>query len=186
MTSPIANRLESTNRICISYLPVGDTITMTVRKQGRILVLLLMVVIFLFMLGQSIIKWNDKKVGETQTTKSASKMVYPSVTMLPFFDPGFSLAKLASYNSSKNLTEYNIGTDHITKDIISIYQSYETLNGKAFVQLNESSYSSHPDMFKVDKAPDITLYMATANDGLQEWATYNPPGPSMPGLLNMV
>ena len=93
---------------------------------------------------------------------------------------------MASYNSSKNLTEYNTGTDHITKDIMSIYQSYETSNGKALVQLNESSFSSHPDMFRVDKAPDITLYMASANDGLQEWATYNPPGPSMPGLLNMV
>ena len=114
---------------------------MTVRKQGRILVLLLMVVIFLFMLGQSIVKWNEKKVGETQTTKSASQMVYPSVTMLPFFEPSFSLAKVASYNSSKNLTKYNIGTDHITKDIISIYQSYETSNGEAFVQMNLPSHS---------------------------------------------
>ena len=159
---------------------------MTVRKQGRILVLLLMAAIFLYMLGKSISKWSEKKVGETQTTKSASQMVYPSVTMIPFFEPGFSLAKLASYNTSKNLTEYNVGTDHIAKDVVSIEQSYETSNGTALVRLNESSFSSHPEMFKVDKAPDITLYMATVNDGLQEWATYNPPGPSMPGLLNMV
>ena len=159
---------------------------MLVRKQGRILVLMLMVAIFLYMLGKSISKWSEKKVGETQTSKSASQMVYPSVTMIPFFDPAFSMAKLASYNTSKNLTEYNIGTDHITKDIISIEQSYETANGTALVRLNESLFSSYPDMFKVDKAPDITLYMAKVNDGLQEWATYNPPGPSMPGLLNMV
>ena len=159
---------------------------MTVRKQGRILVLLLMAAIFLYMLGKSISKWSEKKVGETQTTKSASQMVYPSVTMIPFFEPGFSLAKLASYSTSKNLTEYNVGTDHIAKDVVSIEQSYETSNGTALVRLNESSFSSHPEMFRVDKAPDITLYMATVNDGLQEWATYNPPGPSMPGLLNMV
>ena len=35
---------------------------MTVRKQGRVLVLLLMAAIFLFMLGKSVSKWGEKKV----------------------------------------------------------------------------------------------------------------------------
>ena len=100
---------------------------MTVRKQGRILVLLLMAAIFLYMLGKSISKWSEKKVGETQTTKSASQMVYPSVTMIPFFEPGFSLAKLASYNTSKNLTEYNVATDHIARDVVSIEQGRNSI-----------------------------------------------------------
>ena len=103
--------------------------TMTVRKQGRILVLLLMVVIFLFMLGQSIVKWNEKKVGETQTTKSASKMVYPSITLLPWYDVNTSLAKMAAYIGSKNLIDYHATTSRIQSDIISIEQSYETPNG---------------------------------------------------------
>ena len=102
---------------------------MSVRKQGRILVMLLMAAIFLYMLGKSIYRWSEKKVGEAQTTKSASQMFFPSVTMIPFFEPGHSLARLASFNSSKNLTEYNLGTEHITKDIISIEQSYELANG---------------------------------------------------------
>ena len=55
---------------------------MLVRKQGRILVLMLMVAIFLYMLGKSISKWSEKKVGETQTSKSASQMVYPSASAI--------------------------------------------------------------------------------------------------------
>ena len=81
---------------------------MIARKQGRYLVLLLMAAIFLYLVGNSIAKWREKKVenttkkiifivnlleifitkykvGETQSTKSASRMFYPSVTMLPLY-----------------------------------------------------------------------------------------------------
>ena len=102
---------------------------MTVRKQGRIVVLLLMAAIFLYMVGKSVYRWSEKKVGETQTTKSASQMVYPSITMVPFFDPSYSMMKLSSFNITKNLTEYNLNTSHIQSDVVSIEQSYELHNG---------------------------------------------------------
>ena len=102
---------------------------MTVRKQGRIVVLLLMAAIFLYMVGKSVYRWSEKKVGETQTTKSASQMVYPSITMVPFFDPSYSMLKLSSFNTAKNLTEYNLNTSHIQSDVVSIEQSYELPNG---------------------------------------------------------
>ena len=93
------------------------------------MVLLLMAAIFLYMVGKSVYRWSEKKVGETQTTKSASQMVYPSITMVPFFDPSYSMMKLSSFNTTKNLTEYNLNTSHIQSDVVSIEQSYELHNG---------------------------------------------------------
>ena len=84
--------------------------------------------VFLCMLGNSIIEWSEKHVGETQRTKSASKIMYPSMTMIPLFDRNFSLAKLKSFNSRKNLTEYNLKTSHIKTDIVSIEQNYQLKN----------------------------------------------------------
>ena len=103
--------------------------TMSVRKQGRILVLLLMTAIFLYVLGKSILKWNERKVGKTQTTKSASQMFYPSITMIPIFDPSYSMRKLSYFNTTKNLTEYNLNVSHIYTDIVSIEQNYELPDG---------------------------------------------------------
>ena len=79
-----------------------------------------MTAVLLYLLGKSISTWREKKVGETQNTKSASKIFYPSVTMIPFFEPQFSYTKLDSFKTKKNLTEYNLKTSHIKDDIISI------------------------------------------------------------------
>ena len=99
-------------------------------KQARYLALLLLSVAFLCMMGTSILKWKGGKVGYAQTTKRASEMFYPAVTMIPFYEEDNSLAKLSSYNTRKNLTEYysKIGGG-IKREIISIKQSYETRNG---------------------------------------------------------
>ena len=51
----------------------------------------------------------------------------------------------------------------------------------AFIHLNESSYSLHPKLFRVHKYPDLNLVFHGRQDGLQEFATYNPPGPTKPG-----
>ena len=102
---------------------------MTLRKQVRFLVLLLLTTIFLLSVGMSISEWSKKKVGETMSTKSASEILYPCVTMIPWFELGFSQAKLASYKTKKNLTEYNLKTSSIQKHIMSINQKYEEVNG---------------------------------------------------------
>ena len=102
---------------------------MTIRKQGKNLVLLLMTAIFFCMLGISISRWKDEKVGETQATKSAHEMFYPSVTMTPLFELHFSESRLAHFKTRKNLTEYYMNTSHITSDILSIQQNYELSNG---------------------------------------------------------
>ena len=114
---------------CRCLLITGQVATMTIRKQGKKLILLLMLTVFLCALGNSISKWSNKKVGETQSTKSARKMFYPSVSMTPIFELGFSKSKLSSFKSRKNLTDYNLITSHITSDIISIEQTYELCNG---------------------------------------------------------
>ena len=180
---------------------------MPIRKQVRFFVFLLMTAIFLYMLGRSISEWSKKKVGETQTTKSASEILYPTVTMIPFFEHNVSFAKLFSLNMTKNLTDYNLKTSHIQTDIISIYQKYHIMNGLSFaftiymcvsyqdliaifrtknIYLNKSSYSLHPNLFKVYKYLDVNLLHKSIYDGLQEFATYNPPGPTNPGKFNAV
>ena len=97
---------------------------MPVRKKVRFLVLLLMTAFFLISVVKSISEWRKKKVGETQSTKSTSKIFFPSLTMFPIFERNFSLAKLSSFNIEKNLTEYNLKTSHIHSDIISINQKF--------------------------------------------------------------
>ena len=53
--------------------------------------------------------------------------------------------------------------------------------------MNESSYSSHPNLLTVDFIPDVTLMAWLGiNDSLQEYATYDPLGPTKPGFLNTV
>ena len=107
----------------------GQVATMTIHKQGKKLILLLMIAVFLCACGNSFSKWSNKKVGETQSTKSARKMFYPSVSMTPIFELGFSKSRLSSLKARKNLTDYNLNTSHITSDIISIEQTYELCNG---------------------------------------------------------
>ena len=109
------------------------SVTMTIRKHGKTLHLLLMMAIFLYALGKSVSKWRDKKVGVTYGTKSADKMFYPSVTLVPLFEPSYAISRisnLSSFERKKNLMElYNLKSNHITNDVISIEQNYELANG---------------------------------------------------------
>ena len=102
---------------------------MTLRRQGKMGVLLMMTVIYLYASGNSFSKWRNKKVGETQSTKSAYKMSYPSVSLIPRYELGFSKSRLSAFKTRKNLTEYNLNTTPIASNIISINQSYELSNG---------------------------------------------------------
>ena len=103
--------------------------TMTVKKQVRFLVLLIMTAVFVCMLGNSILEWSKNNVGETQKTRSMSKILYPSVTMVPLFERNFSMAKLSLFKTRKNLTEYNLKASHIKGDILSIKQTWEHKDG---------------------------------------------------------
>ena len=50
------------------------------------------------------------------------------------------------------------------------------------IVLNSSNYEMHPDIFSTFVFPDFTLgFKLRSPDGLQECATYNPPGLIMPG-----
>ena len=97
--------------------------------NARYFVLILLATVFSYMVVAGIFKWRQAKVGETQNTKKASEMFYPSVTMLPYYEMNYSLAKLSLYKTRKNLTEYYSQMAGIKRDIISIKQSYETGNG---------------------------------------------------------
>ena len=103
--------------------------TMCYAKHTRYVVLLLLATVFIYLMAISICKLERGKVGLAQSTKSASEMFYPSVTMAPLLELNESLAKLSSFNKRKNLTEYYTKISGIKGNIISIRQSYETGNG---------------------------------------------------------
>ena len=98
-------------------------------EHTRCVVLFLLATVFMYMMAISICKWKQGRVGQTQATKSASEMFYPSVTMTPQFELNESLAKLSSFDKRKNLTEYYSKIPGIKGNIISISQNYETGNG---------------------------------------------------------
>ena len=56
----------------------------------------------------------------------------------------------------------------------------------SLIHLNESSYEFRPDIFRVGKCQNMALMTYGIHDGLQEYATYDPPGPTKPGWYNRV
>ena len=65
----------------------------------------------------------------------------------------------------------------------SSYYSNFFYRNMSQIALNNSNYEMHPDVFSTFVIPDLTLIKLRSPDGLQECATYNPPGLIMPGNL---
>ena len=73
--------------------------------------------------------------------------------------------------------------------ILDLFYSFSLVSASrtSTIDLNNSTYSLHPNLFKVHKYPDLGLFMNNGRgDGLQEFATYNPPGPTKPGADSKV
>ena len=98
---------------------------MSALKKGRYFLVSTMAVGFLYIVGQSLVKYTDRSIGETQSTKRATEMVFPSLYTCPFFKGNFSRNK---FSTSKNLTEYYESRPRITDFVLSISQSYEADN----------------------------------------------------------
>ena len=62
------------------------------------------------------------------------------------------------------------------------FQISNFISRRRHILLNESNYDMYPDMFSTMVIDDLTLYWTSIGDGIQHCATYNPPGPSTPGL----
>ena len=101
-------------------------------ERVRYLVLLAMTVTFLVIVGRSIIKFRKRSIGETQSTKKAAEMHFPSLVLCPSFMSNFS------QNGTKNLTEYYQNKSPITDHVLSIEQHYLTQNGLVFLLLEIS------------------------------------------------
>ena len=71
-------------------------------KHVKHVVVLILALYFLYNVAVSVSKWMGGKIGETQTIKSATEEIYPSVTFCPAL-PGY-LSDPNSYG--KNLTKY--------------------------------------------------------------------------------
>ena len=84
---------------------------------------------FLYSVVNNFIKYKERKTVLTQGIKSASDVVYPSVSLCPGYKYDYALSQTSG---TKNLTEYyenTLNMSLIKKYIIQISQPYMTKNG---------------------------------------------------------
>ena len=83
----------------------------------------------MYNVGNNFIKYEEKNTVLAQSMKSASDVVYPSVTLCPFYKLKYYRSKISG---SKNLTEYYKSLQNmslIRKDVLNISQPYRSDNG---------------------------------------------------------
>ena len=83
-----------------------------------------MVLVFLYIVCQSLVKYLDRTIGETQSTKKAIEMYFPSIYLCPVFKTDYYKSRRKT-GYSKNLTEYHANTPFVGDMVLSINQSYE-------------------------------------------------------------
>ena len=86
-----------------------------------------MVLVFLYIVCQSLVKYLDRTIGETQSTKKATEMYFPSIYLCPVFKTDFYKSQNKT-QYSKNLTEYYENVPSVRDTVLSINQSYEADN----------------------------------------------------------
>ena len=78
---------------------------------------------------QNVHKYSQKNTVVAESVRRASEVIFPSITMCPWYTYEQALSKSSGI---KNLTEYYESlhnTEQIKKDIVSISQPYNTKNG---------------------------------------------------------
>ena len=90
------------------------------------MVLFVITMAFMYSIGQSLDKYLAMQIGETQGTKRAAEMSFPSLAIVPVFDSSYSLPRV---KGTKNLTEYYENRVPIADKILMLKQSYESENG---------------------------------------------------------
>ena len=108
-----------------STLPCTQSVVvvMLAQERGRYLVLLAMTITFVAIVGVSISKFENRSIGETQKTKKASEMHFPSLILCPHFITNYSTP------GTKNLTEYYLNMSSVKDHVLSIHQQYITDDG---------------------------------------------------------
>ena len=203
-------QLSQPEEVCC-YLSIMLRVNCFKLKKFRHLVTLVLSALFIYSGIENVIKYKEKKTILTHSTRSASEVIYPSVTLCPHYDYNFTLSKTLG---TKNLTEYyeSLRSHSLIKErIIYIYQPYNTENGcvsvylenlletksnynmtnrsQSTIFLNDSNYGLHPDTLSTHIIPNIWGRIDKKNRyfyGIQECLTYNPPGPTTPGILSTV
>ena len=93
----------------------------------RHVVNLALVLAFMSSATLNVHKYSQKNTVVAESMRSASGVIYPSITMCPWYTPEFARSKTSG---TKNLTEYyDSNATQIKKDIVSISQPYNTKNG---------------------------------------------------------
>ena len=105
------------------FNPLG---AMSALKKGRYLVMAAVTIMFLYSIGKSLDKFAAKQIGETQGTKRAAEMFFPSLAINPLYDLNYALSRV---KGTKNLKEDYDDRQTIADKILMMQQSYESENG---------------------------------------------------------
>ena len=95
----------------------------------RHVVNLALIVAFMSSFIANVYKYSQKNTVVAESTKSASEVICPSITMCPTYEKEYTHSKTSG---TKNLTEYYeslLKMSQIKKDVVSISQPYTTKNG---------------------------------------------------------
>ena len=90
------------------------------------MVLLAMTIWFMYSVGQSLDKFVAEQIGETQGTKRAAEMFFPSLAIVPRYDVSYILSRV---KGTMNLTEYYENSVPIADKILMMQQYFDSENG---------------------------------------------------------
>ena len=88
-----------------------------------------LIVAFMSSVFANVKKYSQKNTVVAESTKTASKVIYPSITMCPRYEKEYAISKTSG---TKNLTEYYeslLNMSQIKNDVVSISQPYTKKNG---------------------------------------------------------
>ena len=85
-----------------------------------------MTIWFMYSVGQSLDKFVAEQIGETQGTKRAAEMFFPSLAIVPRYDVSYILSRV---KGTMNLTEYYENSVPIADKILMMQQYFDSENG---------------------------------------------------------
>ena len=90
------------------------------------MVLFVITMAFKYSIGQSLDKYLAMQIGETQGTKRAAEMFFPSLAIVPRYDVSYILSRV---KGTMNLTEYYENSVPIADKILMMQQYFDSENG---------------------------------------------------------
>ena len=90
----------------------------------RHVVVLILTIVFFNSLVQNVTKYKEKNTVVTESEKSTSDVVFPSLTMCPLYEFKFAFSTTSATMNMTEDYEHILNTSRIRKDIVEISQPW--------------------------------------------------------------